>query len=53
MTDARTSLAEALAVELDEDMCPSYLRIADKILARLWLDGYALLPIRDDASEPT
>jgi len=53
MIDARTSLAQAIAAEMDVDMSPEFLIAADKMLVRLWLDGYALLPISDDTMEAT
>ena len=44
---ARIVLAEALSEELDMDMTPEFLAACDKLLARLWLAGFTVLPVPD------
>ena len=48
MLDARHAFAEALAVELDLDMSPEYLAACDRVLMRLWIAGYAVLPAPEE-----
>ena len=42
---ARLVFAEALSEELGVDMDPKFLAAVDKLLARLWFAGFAVLPV--------
>lgn len=44
---ARRIFAEDLATELDIDMSPEFMLAADRLLARLYLSGYVVVPIED------
>ena len=50
-TNGRIALAETLAAELDMDLTPNFLRATDRVLARLWLHGYAVLPVPDEKDD--
>ena len=41
----RLVFAEALSEELGVDMDPKFLAAVDKLLARLWFAGFAVLPV--------
>jgi hypothetical protein len=46
--DARTALADALAAELDMDLTPEFVAATDRVLMRLWLHGFAVLPVPEE-----
>ena len=49
----RIALADVLAAELDIDLTPAFMAAVDKILMRLWLHGYAILPApEEELDEP-
>lgn len=48
MRTGREVLAEALGAELDLDLTPEFMACVDRILTRLWLEGYAVLPLAEE-----
>ena len=48
---ARRVFAEDLATELDLDMSPEFMSAADRLLARLYLSGYVVVPISDEVRQ--
>jgi hypothetical protein len=49
--DAKTAFADALGAELDIDLTPEFVAATDRVLMRLWLHGYVVLPHEDDKEE--
>lgn len=44
-TDARHALAKAIAVELKVECGSEFVDAIDRVLARLWIEGYAVRPL--------
>jgi hypothetical protein len=47
--DARTALANALGDTLGKDLTPGQLALTDLVLIRLWLHGYQVQPVPEEA----
>lgn len=48
MSDARTTLAEAIGHESDRDLTPELLAEADRVLIALYFAGFVIMPAPEE-----
>lgn len=47
MADAREALGQSIAAELKIYVDDSWIRACDRVLMRLWIEGYKVVPVEE------